>query len=147
MEAVALSYIERTNPASSVRLAEKVIASPLRYPPVVLALSVSMILRWEENENRAIDRPRFFGLLNDVVKRLQLEPSDATKAMAYQAAASGFEIIGDMPEALRCIDEGLKLLPNSEDLLVFKGLLLYGSQTDQAAQAFDKLIQRETPNV
>jgi len=140
----ALSSFEKTNPADAVRRAEKIIAAPLRYPPVVVALSALIILRRDETENRPIERQRFSTLLNDAIRWLQLEPSEEARALAYQAAASGFEIIDDLPAALRCFDEGLKLSPNNDVLLVGKGLLLYGSETDKAVETFRRLTHRAT---
>ncbi len=143
----ALSTIKKANPTNAVRRAEKIIASPLCFPPAVLAVAAATILQRDEKDHRPIDRQRFSELLNDAVKRLQLEPANEARTVAYQAAASGFEVIGDLTAAVRCVDEGLKLTPNDDNLLVLKGILLYGSQTEQAVEAFAKLTQRGTTNV
>ncbi len=142
---IALRSMDSTNSANAVRYAEKIIASPLPFAPAVLAMCAVMVLRRDEAEDRPIDRQRFSALLNDAVERLQLEPpSDAARAMAYQLAASGFEIIDDLPAALACYDEGLKLSPDNDVLLAGKGLLLYGSQTDQAVAAFKGAARNRT---
>jgi tetratricopeptide (TPR) repeat protein len=143
----ALSSLEKTDPTNAVQLAKKIIASPLSYPPVVLTLAAVMILRSVESKDGPIDRQLISALLNGAVKRLQLEPSVEARLRAYEMAAFGFEIIGDLSAALRCLDEGLALSPNSDSLLVDKGLLLYGSQTEQAVAVFDQLTRRGTPNV
>jgi tetratricopeptide (TPR) repeat protein len=142
-----LKALSTASPTIAVRRAEKTIASPWGYPPPVLALAAATILRRDEADDQSIDRELFSALLNDVVKRLQLEPANEARTVAYQAAASGFEIIGDMTAALRCLDEGLKVSPNNHDLLVFKGLLLYGTETDHAVESFAKLTQKGTRNV
>jgi tetratricopeptide (TPR) repeat protein len=143
----ALSTMKKSRPASAVRRAEKIIGLPLRCPPAVLALAAAMILQRDETDGRPIDGQRFSALLNDVVKRLQLEPANEARIVAYQAAAAGFEVLDDLTAAMRCLDEGLKLSPNTDELLVFKGLLQYGSQPNQAVDAFAKLTQRGTRNV
>jgi tetratricopeptide (TPR) repeat protein len=144
---IGLKALSTASPTIALRRAEKIIALPLTYPPAVLALATATILQRTETDDISVDRQRFSALLNDVVKRLQLEPANEARTIAYQAAASGFEIIGELTAAVRCLDEGLTLSPNNDDLLVLKGLLLYGSQTDQAVEAFAKVTQQGTPNV
>jgi tetratricopeptide (TPR) repeat protein len=147
MGVLALRYVEKTNPENAIRRANKILESPLRHSPVLLAWSVGMILRRHETEGLPIDRKRFSAVLTDIVKRLPLEPPDAARAMAYQAVAAGFEIVGEPEAALRGFDEGLKLAPNNELLLMGKGLLLYGRQTDEAIELFGRLVRQETASV
>jgi tetratricopeptide (TPR) repeat protein len=144
---IGLKALSTARPTNAVRRAEKVVASPWGYPPPVVALAATTVLRRDEADDRSSDRELFSTLLNDVVKRLQLEPANEVRTVAYQAAASGFEIIGDVTAALRCLDEGLKVSPDNHDLLVFKGLLLYATETDKAVESFAKLTQTGTRSV
>jgi tetratricopeptide (TPR) repeat protein len=103
-----------------------------------------MVLRRDGERGSAIDRDRYSSILKDALSRLSLEPpSDAGHAMSYQFAASGFEILDDLPAALQCYDEGLRLSPDNEMLLIGKGLLLYGSQTERAVEAFQRVVSNQ----
>jgi tetratricopeptide (TPR) repeat protein len=144
MGVIALRSVDRVDPEKALRRAEQVIASPLQFPPVVVALSAVMVLRRDEEGDRPIDRDRYSSILKDALSRLSLEPpSDAGHAMSYQLAASGFEILDDLPAALQCYEDGLKLSPDNEVLLIGKGLLLYGSQTERAVEAFQRVVSNQ----
>jgi tetratricopeptide (TPR) repeat protein len=143
----ALSTIQRTDPGNALQHARTIIASPMRYPPVIVAFAAVLIMQWDEIEKRAIDHNGFSALLSDTIKRSQLEPSDEARMRTYEIAAFGFKILKDMSAVLRCIDEALKLSPYNDRLLVDKGLLLYDSQTDQAIDLFSKLTQIGTQSV
>lgn len=143
----ALSSFMQTDPAKAIRRSEEILAWPLRYPPAVVAYAATVVLRRDKSAGLAIDRQRFSGILGDIVKRLQLEPANESSAGAYHWAASGFERIGDLKSALDCLDEGLRRSPNHDDLLVFKGIMLYESDPDQAVHIFDRLTRRATANV
>src|SRR6516225_9462135 len=99
----AISSLQKTDPANALRHAKTIIASPLRYPPVIVAFAAVLVLQWDEIEKRAIDRERFASLLSDVIKRLQLEPSDEARTRTYEMAAFGFKLVGDLSAALRCL--------------------------------------------
>jgi len=141
---IALRSIDHVDPEKALQRAEQIILSPLRSPPVVVALAALMVLSRDEKENIPIDRDRFSSLLNEALKRLSLEPpSTAGLAMTCQLAAAGFEILDDLPSALRCYEEGLKSAPDNEVLLIGKGLLLYGRQTERAVEAFRRAVSNE----
>jgi tetratricopeptide (TPR) repeat protein len=145
MGVIALRAVDRADPAKAQRRAEQILASSVQFPPTVVAMSAVLVLRRDEAAGRPIDRQRFSTALNDAIKRLQLEPpSEASRTMAYQLAASGFEIINDLPAALHCYNEGLKFSPKNDVLLVGKGLLLYGRQTDQAIEALGAAAETGT---
>lgn len=141
---IALRALDRVDPEKALRRAGQVIASPLQFPPVVVAMSAVMVLRRDEEKDRPIDHDRYSAVLNEAVGRLSIEPpSDAGQAMTYQLAASGFEILDDLQAALRCYEEGLKISPDNEVLLIGRGLLLYGSQTEKAVEAFRRVVSNE----
>jgi hypothetical protein len=131
--------------ARTLHHAKQAIAAPVRYAPVVVAMSALMALRQDEEVGSSIDRERFAAIFNGVVERQSLEPpSNSVRTMVYQLVASGFEIIDGLSAALRCYEEGLKLSPDNEALLVGKGLLLYGSKTGEAVEAFKRVVRRGT---
>ena len=149
MGVIAMRAVDRVDHARALSRAERVVASSVQFPPAVVAMSTVMILRRDEAEGRTIDKARYRSILEDAIKRLRLEPlSDAGQTMVYQLAASGFETIDDLPTALKCYEEGLRLSPDNEVLLIGKGLLLYGSRTDEAVGAFRRVVSNEgTPLV
>ena len=141
---IALRAVDRVDPEKALRRAGQVIASPFQFPPVVVAMSAVMVLRRDEEGGHPMERDRYTAVLNETVRRLSIEPpSDSGQAMTYQLAASGFEILGDLTAALRFYEEGLKISPDNEVLLIGKGLLLYGSQTETAVEAFRRVVSNE----
>src|SRR5207253_1614586 len=109
---------------------------------------VSLLLREAEQQGSSIDRPRFTELLRDCLAQIQLEPpSDGERAMTYQLAAFGFESLDELPEALRCYEQGLILAPNNDALWTGLGLLLYGREDERAADAFEHAARLSSPVV
>lgn len=145
---LALRTADRVDPAVASARAWRIVEDPYRHPAVVVTQGAAMLLREAERTARPINRPLFADLLRSSLDRLQLEQtSEAERAMAFQLAAVGFETLGELPEALRCYEEGLKLRPDSDDMLVGKGLLLYGRQSDRAAEAFARAAEHRFPFV
>ena len=149
MGLIAMQAVARVDPARGLARSEHVVASYLRFPPAVVAMSTANLLRRDDVEGRPIDKRYYRRILEDTIQRINLEPlSMAEQAMVYQLAAGGFESINDLPSALKCYEDGLRLAPNNEVLLIGKGLLLYGTQTEQAVAAFRRVVSNEgTPLV
>lgn len=144
MGVIAMRAMEHIDPSKALRRAKKIVANSVRFPPAVVAFGTVIALRSEETEGHPIEKNRFTEILQDAIRRLQLEPpSDAGRAMTYQLAASGFEILDDLPSALQCYEDGLKHSPDDEVLLIGKGLLLYGAQTARAIEAFGRVLRNE----
>ena len=140
----AILALDQVNPARALSRAEHVLTSSVRYPMAVVAMSAMIALHYAEAEGLSIDTTRYRRILEDAIKRLPLEPvSAAGSAMVYQFVAFGFEIIGDLPSALKCYEEGLRLSPDNEILLICKGMLLYGNRTNEAVEAFRRVISNE----
>ncbi len=144
MGVIAMRAIERVDPSKALRRAKQIVANSDRFPPAAVAFATVLTLRSEETEGRPIEKQYFAEILQDAIRRLQLEPpSDAGRATAYQLSATGFEILDDLPAALQCYEEGLKHLPDDEVLLIGKGLLLYGTQTARATEAFGRALRNQ----
>jgi tetratricopeptide (TPR) repeat protein len=146
---LAIQAIEKTDPARALSRAERILATSIQYAPATIAMSAAMFLRHAESKGFLIDKKRFADIIVDALKRLQLEPvADDSRSWTYQLAGAAFESLGDIPSALRCYDEGLKLAPDNELLLTSKGLVLYGNQTETAVAAFLRAVKdRPSPTV
>ncbi len=142
---VAIRRLLATNEERAFKRAARIIDSPGLHPPAVLAMATVLTLRRHEIADEPIDRDRFSRLLQDAIKRLEIDlPPEPSQAMVYQLAASGFEMIGEPEEALSCYEKGLQAFPDNELLAVGRGLLQYGTQTDQAVDAFQRAVARGT---
>jgi tetratricopeptide (TPR) repeat protein len=149
--AFALSAIERTDPERAHRRAQTIIGHPLHFPPAVVALAAMMVLRRSDGGTGAMDPQRFSKLFSDVVQRLQLEPSEEARAMAFQAVSTGFEIIGDLAAARNCLENGLRLSPKNDMLLAASGAWYYthGAATERqrTVELFENLARRDGPSI
>ncbi len=145
MWVLAIRAANREDPYKAHERAEHMLESPLTFPPVAVAMSAATTLRRLAEQGAKIDNARYTKILQETLDRLKLElPIASVRAMVFQLAASAFEIIDDLPRALRCYEEGLRLSPENEVLHVGMGLLLYGSQTERAVQAFLNAVQKQT---
>lgn len=143
---LALRAVELSDPDTAQMRAAQILDAPLRYPCVAVLLSAVMVLREKERKRAPIDKERFAGILRGSIERLPLEPpSEATNVMVYHQAAIGFEVVEDFPSALQCYEDGLKFAPDHDGLLVGKGLLLYGSDSAKAVEAFGRAVRNGTP--
>jgi tetratricopeptide (TPR) repeat protein len=148
MRVIAMRAADREDPENALQRARDTLQSPLTHPPVAVVMSIAMTLRRLEEEGAEINSQHYSGLLQEAIARLDLEPpSESVRTMVYQFAASAFEILGDLPWALRCYEEGLRLAPENEALQIGIGLLLYGSQTERAVEAFSSAVRKATPLV
>ncbi len=140
----ALLAVDRVDPEKALRSAAQIIASPFQFPPVVVALGAVILLRRDEKDHRTIDRDRYSAVLSEAVARLVIEPPSVSGQIGiYQLAAEGFWILNDAPAALRCYEEALKLSPDDEVPLIGKGILLYGSDPEKAAEVFRRVVSKE----
>jgi tetratricopeptide (TPR) repeat protein len=145
---LALLAADRADPAEAIEKAARITDDPFRHPAVSVALATAMQIRDAETKGTPLDRPRFAELLRECLGRLRLEPaSQGEIAMTYQLAASGFESLDELDDALKCYEEGLKLAPDNETLLIGLGLLVYGRDNERAEVAFTRAVQLDSPLV
>jgi tetratricopeptide (TPR) repeat protein len=136
------------DPDRIIRRAETVLEDPKQFPARAVALSTAVMLWRQKSAGLEIDRNRFTNILEEALARVPQEnPGAAGRAKAYQYAAAGFEILDQPQKALLALDEGLKANPNDEDLLFGRGLLLYGTNLQEAEESFNRVSEVGTLKV
>jgi len=145
---LALRAADQADPEGALGRARRITEEPYRHPAVVVTLATAMQLREFEDKGTPFDRQRFAELLRSSLGRIRLEPtSDAEMAMTYQLAATWFESLDEPQEALSCYEEGLRITPENETLLIGLGLLLYGRDDERAASTFTQATKLDSPLV
>ena len=113
----ALETMQKTDSVRAIERADSIVASPFRSPSSVVAVAAAMILQHAQKNSRPIDRQRFSNLLSNTVNRLRnLSRQARHEQSPHQVAAAGFDVVGDQEMALQCLDDGLTVSPNNDDL-------------------------------
>jgi tetratricopeptide (TPR) repeat protein len=144
----ALNTAAQVDPSAALQRARTILGDPSRHPTVVVAFAVGMLLQTGEEDGPRIDLREATDLLRGCLERLRLEsPPDDERAKIYHLAAIGFLLLGNSPEAEHAFEEGLRITPDDDDILVGLGLSLYGREDEKAESLFARAAELESPLV
>jgi tetratricopeptide (TPR) repeat protein len=143
---LALRATDESDPATALERARQITSEPFRHPAVLVALAAAMLIRdaWDEP---SFDRARALVVLRDTLGRHLDPPSEAERAMICQFAAFALEVADEPEEAIKCYEQALRMAPNSQELRVGLGLLLYGRDDERAAELLTDAARSQYPLV
>ena len=139
---LALRALDQLDPEMATRRSRAILDSLFPYPPVVVVLCVGTLLERSRQNAPPTNTDYYANIILKAIDRLDLEPSSReTRAMVYQLAGSNFEVLGRADDAIRWFEEGLKLSPDNDVMLVGAGALKYRADPDQAVKLLEKAIK------
>jgi tetratricopeptide (TPR) repeat protein len=144
----SMRVLMRLDPDKGLQRAVSIIESPSLHPPLVVALSASVVLESMRRHGESISAEPFVVLLEKTTKRLLREPhSPYSLTMFARYAGSILQALGDSDRALHLYEEGLKLAPHDKFLLAGAGAILFEKDRDRAAEYLRRASQQKTRQV
>ncbi len=144
-----LDCLNRVDPTRAQERARKILFDDTRYSFAEVIKAAS--LQWETVRDLPDDLARpilaqLVQIFERTLLRMKLFGDDHQKPSIFAMACclGGFchEQLGDSNSARRLLNQGLAVSPNSESILVARGILLYGREPHTAIDDFKKVVER-----
>lgn len=151
---IVLHYVFQADVQEARDEAQRILIAPESHSTRVVLQAADLIFQSAREEQEFIARPVLESLipvLEQVIVRLETsgEGSSQPSLLAMAVSLTGFcsEHLDLTDKARGSFDRGLSLFPNNDALLVARGILLYGRETDQSVHDFENAVKRGSPLV
>jgi tetratricopeptide (TPR) repeat protein len=151
---MVLHHLSRADVEGARDQARRVLTDPESHPTRVVLEAADIIFQSTREQPEHEARPILEFLIptfEQVIVRLETSGEGSSQpsllAMALTLTGSCSEHLGLTDQARRYYDRGLSLFPTNDALLVARGILLYGRETDRSVRDFEGAVQRSSPLV
>ncbi len=151
---MVLHYLSQADVGGARDQARQILADPESHSTRVVLKAADIIFQSTREQPEHESRPVLEFLVpifEQVIVRLETsgEGSSQPSLLAMALTLTGFcyEHLGLTDQARHYYDRGLSLFPTNDALLVARGILLYGRETDRSVRDFESAVQRGSPLV
>lgn len=151
---MVLHYLSQADAEGARDEARPILADPESHSTRLVLKAAEIILQSTREQPDHESRPvleMLIPIFEQIIVRLETSGEGSSQpsllAMAFTLTGSCQEHLGRTDLARCDYDRGLSLFPTNDALLVARGILLYGRETDRSVRDFENAVQRSSPLV
>ncbi|WP_165227351.1 tetratricopeptide repeat protein [Aquisphaera insulae] len=144
----ALHFLSLADAETARERAQQIVAAPAGHFPRVVLKAADILFQSTRDQPEQEARPVLETLIpicQEVIDRLEISGEDSRQpsplATAFGLTGLCYERLGVTHRARIYYDRGLEEFPTNEALLLARGVLLYGRETDRSIRDFEYAVQ------
>ncbi len=141
----AFVMLIHVSPAGAFQKATEVIASPDKYPPVIVAFAIQFFLEFVGEEVPPASRNELVKKMLAAATRLDDEPTPREdQVLFFSLVGAQLMAFGLVDDSIKFLEQGLQLEPENADLLAWLGEALYNKDRTKAVELLNQSISSGT---